>query len=45
MQDIIPMFDDFLDTIWDFDESWYNARKSESEAKNEGEKLSSENLG
>lgn len=27
MQDIIPMFDDFLDTIWDFDESWYNGRE------------------
>ena len=34
MQEIIPMFDDFLDTIWDFDESWYNGRKSDEEARN-----------
>lgn len=31
MQEIIPMMDDFLDTIWDFDESWYNGRKSSAE--------------
>lgn len=45
MQDIIPMFDDFLDAICDFDESWYNGRKSNSEVKSKDEKLSGENLG
>lgn len=30
MQEIIPMIDDFLDAIWDFDESWYNGRKSDA---------------
>lgn len=37
--------DDFADAIWDFDESWYNGRKTDEEVYAENAELSGENLG
>ena len=31
MRNLVPDVADFLDAIWDFDDSWYNSRKSDAE--------------
>lgn len=45
MQEIIPMMDDFLDAIWDFDESWYNSGKLDAEVCATDAEFSCEDLG
>lgn len=44
MRDLVPDVDDFLDAIWDFDESWYNKRKSDAEVGKSGEEFSGKNM-
>ena len=45
MRDLIPDFDDFLDAIWDFDESWYNAKKATASKEDSNEEFQGKNLG
>lgn len=45
MRNLVPEVDDFLDAIWDFDESMYNSRgKSNAEVDGSNEENSCQNL-
>ena len=41
MRNLVSDYDDFLDAVWDFDETVYNARKQ----KKEGDKTNAEFCG
>ena len=45
MRNLVPEIEDFLDAIWDFDESMYNSRrKSNAEVEPVGKELPGENM-